>query len=236
MRKSLARMQLKKSLTLEQRKELFRRVKTLRENDRTNEWRTKRGVPELSNKLGVNLTTLISKKLGKKHKPSVLEIGSGDKQSLLDLNLQFGKEIDLHGLTLLPKKYPLIADQKSKFKEHIGLFENYRFNQRFDVIYSYAGIHYTQHPAFVIQKLCNLLRKGGTAIIQYPETRITPEMVAQLDAQGYVLSKMPSRGELWETTIFRIDNVKGKKMQFTPSVKQGALINQFSWHESTLHS
>ncbi len=214
--------QLKSALLPYQRKFFADRTRNIRKEDKNRNWINDRTIRTLKKDFGVNLIRAVGKKVKSGSKLSVLDVGSGRHVSLIELAKVFGGKIDLHGLTAAQKKdfihtayFGKGKVSKDQIKKHIGLFEEYKFKQRFDLIYSFAGLHYSVAPPLVVEKLCNLLNKGGVAIVQYPSSRITPEMKKQMLANGYRFRVAKDKGA-FHTDIIVIKNMRGRELSFTP--------------------
>lgn len=215
--------QLKSSILPFQRRFLSERARSVRKEDAKNDWHNHRSLRVIKKDFGVDLREVIKKRVKNNSKISVLDIGSGKNVSLIELSKIFGSRVDLHGLTVTQKRESILTRYfgvnkvaSSRVKKHVGLFEEYKFKQRFDFVYSFAGIHYTVAPQFVIEKLCNLLNQGGMAIIQFPSSRINSEMKRQMLKQGYQFRVIKEKGD-FQTDIIIIKNIKGEELSFTNS-------------------
>jgi hypothetical protein len=164
---------LKSRLSREQRLGLSRKIISARKFDR-------RGYETL---LFFNLPKRVEKMFAQRKRPiSLLDIGSGNNIAMAELANQVGSKVNITTIGLTRPKSGL-----QNIKPRIGAFENKILGKKFDLIVSAAGTPYLAIQPFVIQKIVNLLARGGEARISYDihESQLINKIEKELKNQGF---------------------------------------------------
>jgi SAM-dependent methyltransferase len=122
--------------------------------------------------LGVRISRIIGaniKRLGGKRTFSVLDAGCGSGRALADIKEKFGSKVRTVGIVV--KKMPGHSyEGVDRIIE--GNFNNAKFNEKFDLIFSHYGAHFhTMLLRTALEKTIELLRPGGTAVIHLSEKK-----------------------------------------------------------------
>jgi hypothetical protein len=184
-----ARERLSSLLEPKHRKELGRLIRdTRRVNkfiDLKGGFRRKITPAKNSEFMGVRLDHLIKEMLLRKNTVKAIDLGCGNSTILKRLKEQFQDKIETHGLD------PTLPNKDLFDKVHVGILEQYGFNEKYDLIISNVGaLTYAISPAFALQKVCNTLSKGGIAIVTINDYKID-EAITRIRESGFEITKTP---------------------------------------------
>jgi SAM-dependent methyltransferase len=203
------------------RKRLANKIKIARKMDTGKSikgkiWRKNRSLKCYSVAMRVNLKTKIQEIISKKGTCKLLDIGCGDCHALAEAKHTFGNNITTHGLRLYGKRdHQNFADfliQRMVNKIKVGSIENYIFKEKYDLIVSFAGIHYTTNTAVAIEKVANALTINGEAYFQMKKDRIPTDLIRQINTQGFEMNLLTKPGY---ATIIHLKRTTRQKTELT---------------------
>lgn len=189
---------------------LANRFIKIRNFDKKNIYATNRHLVAYCDYFRIDFVELIIEKLKHKNRFRVLDIGAGKGLFALELSQLF-KRVDSHTLSLSHSS----ELSNSRVKQHIGSFENFVPKNKFDLIVSIFGIHYTQNKPLAIEKVCNHLTLGGSAYLQLNKKTYNSLPLKKLKSAGFEISYQE---DYWGRIFVLIKNISGKKLDLSKEI------------------
>ena len=206
------------------RNRLATKIKTARRLDHGKSikgkiWRKNRSLETYSGAMRINLESKIQRIILTKGSCKMLDIGCGDCHALAEAKHLFGSKVKTHGIRLFGKRdYKTFAEelvQGMADKIMVGSIENYIFKDKYDMIVSFAGIHYTANAALAIEKVANALSIGGEAHLQMKKTRLPKALIEQIQKQGFEVTVSTQPGY---PTIIHMKRTSKRAAELTPFI------------------
>ena len=160
----------------------------------------------------------------------ILEFSSG-KGSVLDIGCGIGEVIDVfkdnewdcHAIEVNPRAIKWLREKKINVFD--GHFNNYEFDEEFDVVMAWGVVEHVVDPVMFLEKVCGLLKPGGVFVSEVPhgnsllvdyckETGKDPQRIL-MGEQHIVLYSILAYRELHENVGFRELHLQTNGLDFS---------------------